>query len=46
MLSCRNAASASVAAGHNLSMGVQTAGAGCGTNPQNAQLTMEYTMNQ
>lgn len=44
--SYRNAASASVAAGHNLSMGVQTAGAGCGTNPQNAQLTMEYTMNQ
>lgn len=43
----RNAVSGvSVPAGHNLSMGVQTAGAGCSTNPQNAQLTMEYTMNQ
>ncbi|MGB9029096.1 MAG: hypothetical protein WCC27_03165, partial [Acidobacteriaceae bacterium] len=44
--SYRNAASVSITAGHNLSMGVQTAGAGCGANAQNAQLTMEYTMNQ
>jgi hypothetical protein len=36
----------SIAAGHNLSMGVQTAGVGCTTNPGSAQLTMEYTMNQ
>jgi hypothetical protein len=35
-----------VAAGHNLSMGVQTAGVGCTTSPGSAQLTMEYTMNQ
>ena len=43
----RNAVSGvSIIVGHNLSMGVQTAGAGCSTSPQNAQLTMEYTMNQ
>ncbi|MGB9144315.1 MAG: hypothetical protein WCC14_00700, partial [Acidobacteriaceae bacterium] len=36
----------SIVAGHNLSMGVQTAGVGCTTSAQNAQLTMEYTMNQ
>lgn len=43
----RNAVSGvSIVAGHNLSMGVQTAGAGCTTSAQNAQLTMEYTMNQ
>jgi hypothetical protein len=35
-----------IAAGHNLSMGVQTAGVGCATNPGSAQLTMEYTMAQ
>jgi hypothetical protein len=45
--SYRNAVSGvSIAAGHNLSMGVQTAGAGCTTNAGTAQLTMEYTMNQ
>jgi len=45
--SYRNAvASLPIAAGHNLSMGVQTAGAGCSTSPGSAQLTMEYTMNQ
>jgi hypothetical protein len=45
--SYRNAVtSVSVAAGHNLSMGVQTAGVGCSTTPGSAQLTMEYTMNQ
>jgi len=45
--SYRNAVSGiSIAAGHNLSMGVQTAGVGCATNPGSAQLTMEYTMNQ
>jgi hypothetical protein len=45
--SYRNAiTSVPVTAGHNLSMGVQTAGAGCSTNPGSAQLTMEYTMNQ
>jgi hypothetical protein len=44
--SYRNAASVSIAAGHNLSMGVQTAGVGCTTSPGSAQLTMEYTMNQ
>jgi hypothetical protein len=45
--SYRNAVSGvSIAAGHNLSMGVQTAGAGCSTNPGSAQITMEYTMNQ
>jgi hypothetical protein len=44
--SYRNAVTGvSIVAGHNLSMGVQTAGSGC-TYPQNAQLTMEYTMNQ
>lgn len=43
--SYRNAVSAvAVPAGHNLSMGVQTAGAGCTTNAGSAQLTMEYTM--
>lgn len=35
-----------ITAGHNLSMGVQTAGVGCTTNPGSAQLTMEYTMAQ
>ncbi len=44
--SYRNSASAAITAGHNLSMGVQTAGSGCTTNPGSAQLTMEYTMNQ
>ena len=44
--SYRNAASVSIAAGHNLSMGVQPAGVGCTTSPGSAQLTMEYTMNQ
>jgi hypothetical protein len=45
--SYRNAmAGVGVAAGHNLSMGVQTAGVGCTTNPGSAQLTMEYVMNQ
>lgn len=45
--SYRNGVSAvAIIAGHNLSMGVQTAGAGCTTNPAVAQLTMEYTMNQ
>jgi hypothetical protein len=45
--SYRNAvASVSIAAGHNLSMGVQAAGVGCTTNPGSAQLTMEYAMNQ
>lgn len=44
--SYRNAAGVAIAAGHNLSMGVQTAGAGCTTNPSSAQLTMEYAMNQ
>lgn len=44
--SYRNAANVAIAAGHNLSMGVQTAGSGCSTNPGSAQLTMEYTMNQ
>ncbi len=45
--SYRNAVSGvSIAAGHNLSMGVQTAGVGCTTSPGSAQLTMEYTMNQ
>lgn len=45
--SYRNAAgNIAVAAGHNLSMGVQTAGVGCTTNPGSAQLTMEYTMAQ
>jgi hypothetical protein len=44
--SYRNAVTGvSIAQGHNLSMGVQTAGAGCATNPGSAQLTMEYTMN-
>ncbi len=44
--SYRNAVTGvSVASGHNLSMGVQTAGAGCSTNPGSAQLTMEYSMN-
>lgn len=33
-----------IPAGHNLSMGVQTAGAGCTTNAGTAQLTMEYVM--
>ncbi len=36
----------SVATGDNLSMGVQTAGVGCTTNPGTAQLTVEYSMNQ
>lgn len=45
--SYRNAVTGvSIPAGHNLSMGVQTAGAGCTTSPGSAQLTMEYTMNQ
>jgi hypothetical protein len=45
--SYRNAVTGvSITAGHNLSMGVQTAGSGCSTNPGSAQLTMEYTMNQ
>jgi hypothetical protein len=45
--SYRNAVSSvSITAGHNLSMGVQTAGVGCTTNPGTAQITMEYTMNQ
>lgn len=45
--SYRNAVTGvSIAAGHNLSMGVQTAGVGCTTSPGSAQLTMEYTMNQ
>jgi hypothetical protein len=45
--SYRNAVTGvSLTAGHNLSMGVQTAGVGCTTNPGSAQLTMEYTMNQ
>jgi len=45
--SYRNAVTGvSITAGHNLSMGVQTAGVGCSTSPGNAQLTMEYTMNQ
>ncbi|MFP5229836.1 MAG: hypothetical protein ACLGXA_19655 [Acidobacteriota bacterium] len=45
--SYRNAVSGvAIAAGHNLSMGVQTAGTGCATNPGSAQLTMEYAMNQ
>jgi hypothetical protein len=44
--SYRNAVGIAIAAGHNLSMGVQTAGVGCTTNPGSAQLTMEYTMNQ
>jgi hypothetical protein len=45
--SYRNAVTGvSITAGHNLSMGVQAAGAGCSTNPGSAQLTMEYTMNQ
>ncbi len=45
--SYRNAVSGvSIVAGHNLSMGVQAAGAGCSTNAGSAQLTMEYTMNQ
>jgi hypothetical protein len=45
--SYRNAVTGvSITAGHNLSMGVQTAGSGCSTNPGTAQLTMEYTMNQ
>jgi hypothetical protein len=45
--SYRNAVSGvSITAGHNLSMGVQTAAAGCNTNAGSAQLTMEYTMNQ
>jgi hypothetical protein len=45
--SYRNAVTGvSITAGHNLSMGVQTAGSGCTTNPGTAQLTMEYTMNQ
>jgi hypothetical protein len=45
--SYRNAVTGvAIAAGHNLSMGVQTAGVGCTTNPASAQLTMEYAMNQ
>ena len=45
--SYRNAVTGvSVTAGHNLSMGVQTAGVGCTTNPGSAQLTMEYAINQ
>ncbi|MGC2639275.1 MAG: hypothetical protein WA294_18970, partial [Acidobacteriaceae bacterium] len=44
--SYRNTASVAITAGHALSMGVQTAGAGCSTNPGTAQITMEYTMNQ
>jgi hypothetical protein len=45
--SYRNAVSGvAITAGHNLSMGVQTAGVGCTTNPASAQLTMEYMMNQ
>jgi hypothetical protein len=45
--SYRNAVSGvSIVADHNLSMGVQTAAAGCTTNAGSAQLTMEYTMNQ
>lgn len=45
--SYRNAVSGvPIVAGHNLSMGVQTAAAGCSTNAGSAQLTMEYTMNQ
>ncbi len=45
--SYRNAVSGvSITAGHNLSMGVMTAGTGCTTNPGSAQLTMEYTPNQ
>lgn len=43
--SYRNAVSSvAVPAGHNLSMGVQTAGTGCTTNAGSAQLTMEYVM--
>lgn len=43
--SYRNAVSGvTIPAGHNLSMGVQTAGAGCTTNAGSAQLTMEYMM--
>ncbi|HLJ78788.1 MAG TPA: hypothetical protein VKT75_15310, partial [Acidobacteriaceae bacterium] len=43
--SYRNAVSGvAVPAGHNLSMGVQTAAAGCTTNAGSAQLTMEYVM--
>jgi hypothetical protein len=45
--SYRNAVNGvSITAGHNLSMGVMTAGVGCTTNPGSAQLTMEYTPNQ
>jgi hypothetical protein len=39
-----NSASVAITAGHNLSMGVQTAAAGCTTNAGTAQLTMEYVM--
>lgn len=43
--SYRNAVTGvAVPSGHNLSMGVQTAGAGCTTNAGSAQLTMEYVM--
>lgn len=44
--SYRNTASVAITAGHNLSMGVQTAGVGCTTSAGTAQITMEYTMNQ
>jgi hypothetical protein len=45
--SYRNAVTGvSISSGHNLSMGVQTAGVGCTTNPGSGQLTMEYAMNQ
>ncbi len=35
-----------VTAGHQLTMGTQTAAVGCSSNPANAQITVEYTMNQ
>ena len=41
-----NAASGTVPAGHNIGIGVQTADAGCTTQPAYPQITVEYTMNQ
>ncbi len=41
-----NAVSGTVPAGHNIGIGVQTADAGCTTQPAYPQITVEYTMNQ
>ena len=41
-----NAVSGTVPAGHNIGIGVQTADAGCSTQPAYPAITVEYTMNQ